>query len=83
MKVKVLEQFENKYLIQRYYRKLRHTEYVVCVGYNFKSNIFNRGVIVFSLPEAYRIFNYFCIQNELPETVEEIEEDGVFKGSDS
>ena len=81
MKVKVLEQFENKYLIERYYRKLRHTEYVICAGYNFKSNIFNRGLIVFS-SEAYRIFNYFCIQNEFPETVEESEEDGGFKGSD-
>lgn len=83
MKVKVLEKFENKYLIQRYYRKLRHTEYVVCAGYNFKSNIFNRGFIVFSLPEAYRIFNYFCIHNKLPENVEEIEEDGDSTGSDS
>lgn len=82
MKVKVLENFnKNKYLIERYYRELKLSEFVVCENYNFKANVFERGIIVFSLPDAYRIFNNFCIHDELPDVDERDDEDGDLEGS--
>lgn len=59
MKVRVLERYQDKYLVKRYYRKLDLIEYVVCEKYNFRSNIYVSGIIIYSLPVAYKVFNIF------------------------
>lgn len=57
MKVKILEQFNKIFLIERYYKKLDHVEYIVCSNYDFKSNTYSTGMKVLSLPQAYDVFN--------------------------
>ena len=63
MKVKVLEVLKkeksNKYLIERYYKELDYTEYIVCENYDFKSNTYSNGIIIQFLPIAYSTFNTF------------------------
>ena len=80
VKVKVLEMFKDKFLIQRYFRDLKISEFIVCRDYNFKANIYSEGIILFSLPEAYRIFNKFCQDDSLPEI--KGDDDGVSEGFD-
>lgn len=61
MKVKVLQVYnKNIYLIERYYKKMNFTEYVVCKDYDFKSNTYKDGVILFDLPHAYDTYNTFA-----------------------
>lgn len=80
VKVKVLERFKDKFLIQRYYRDLNISEFIVCRDYNFKANIYGEGIILFSLPDSYRVFNKFCQDDSLPEIKDD--DNGVFAESD-
>lgn len=65
-----------KYLIERYYRELNLTEYIICEDYDFKTNTFLKGVIYYKLPLAYQVFNTFVNTNKLVD-VEVIENDDV------
>lgn len=80
VKVKILERFKDKFLIKRYFRDLDVSEFIVCRNYNFKANIYGEGIILFSLPEAYRVFNQFCKDDFLPEI--KGDDDGVFEEFD-
>ena len=64
MKIKVLEVFDKKkqekFLIERYYKKLDHIEYIICEKYNFQSNTYINGVSLFNMLQAYHTFNTFC-----------------------
>jgi len=59
LKAKPLEQLNNIYLIERYYKQLDHVEYLVCSNYNFKSNTYSTGIKIISLPMAYDIYNKY------------------------
>lgn len=59
MKTKVLAKKNNKFLIERFYKEIDYTEYLVCLDYDFKSNTYVKGVKTQNLPQAYDLFNHF------------------------
>lgn len=71
MKVKQIQKFKiskdmNAYLIRRYYRKDMVTEYIACLNYDFKHNVYIDGVVLRRLNQAYQLFNYLCRHGNFP-----------------
>ena len=57
IRIKKLEQKGESFLVERSYPKFYHTEYVVALNYDFKSNTYSDGLVINSLPQAYLVFN--------------------------
>lgn len=68
LKIKKLEKFKLNdsnfaYLIMRTYPKLKLTEYLVCINYNFKNNFYSEGISFNEnrLSLAYKVYNNLVI----------------------
>lgn len=67
MRIKILQSKDKKFLLKRSYKKIFIDEYIICQDYDFKSNTYIKGFIVYDITLAYRLFNDFVINNTLPD----------------
>lgn len=67
MKIKILQRAEKKFLLKRTYKKIYIDEYIICQDYDFKSNTYKIGFIVYDITLAYKIFNDFVVNDNLPD----------------
>ena len=74
IKVKVLERNDTFFLIERYYPKLMTTEFIVCIGYDFKSNTYFDGLRIANIQASYSVFNDLVKNKKLPAHERKIEE---------
>lgn len=67
MKIKIIQQMGNKFLIERYFKSEQTVDYVVCENYDRETNTYEKGIISLKLQDALLDFNnlvhdydYYC-----------------------
>lgn len=58
IKVKTIQEKDNKFLIERYYKEEHLSEFIVCENYDFESNTYEKGIKCSKLVNAYANYNY-------------------------
>jgi len=58
LKVRILQQKENNFLVERYFKDDQTTDYVVCQNYDIETNTYEKGIISKKLQDALTDFNY-------------------------
>jgi len=64
LKIEVIDNVIEKYLIMRSYKNTSYNDFIVCSNYDFDSNTFPIGKVIDNIVQAYQVFNNYVNINK-------------------